>query len=130
MIARVHGAADGESHFTELTELPFERRRDDGTLTARMLTGVPASKLDIRDLAGPLPFADFHFTVPRKLIVVLRGEIEVTAGDGERRRFGRGDCLLTDDIGSKGHSTSDVGDEPLLTVIVELGDDWEFPGTP
>jgi hypothetical protein len=127
MISRIYADATGTTHLSEY-ELPFEQRDADGQLMMRGLLDVPTTVLGIHDLSGPAPSADFHCTSPRKLITVMRGTFAITASDGEQRRFGPGDCLLTDDLDSDGHAFADVGDEPLLTVIVELGDDWRPPG--
>jgi hypothetical protein len=126
MIIRIHGDETGESHLTEY-ELPFEQRSDDdGDVVMRGLLDVPTGNLGIHDLRVQAPDNGFHVTTPRKIIVVLRGTFEITTSDGDSRRFGPGDCLLTDDIGTKGHAFADVGDEPLLTVIVEIGDDFQY----
>jgi quercetin dioxygenase-like cupin family protein len=127
MIARLHADEAGETHLADF-ELPIAQRSDDGRVRMRGLTGVPTGRLGIHDVLEKAPAADFHSTSPRKLIAVLRGTFEITASDGERRRFGPGDVLLTDDLNSKGHAFRDVGAETLLTIIAEIDDDWSYPG--
>lgn len=127
MIARVYADQAGETHLADF-ELPVARQTDDGQVRMRGLMGVPSVKLGIHDVLEKAPSADLHSTSPRKLIAVLRGTFEITASDGQRRRFGTGDVLLTDDLNSKGHAFEDVGAENLLTVIAEIDDGWSYPG--
>jgi hypothetical protein len=53
---------------------------------------------------------------------MLRGEVEVTASDGETRRFSPGGLLLVEDTTGKGHSTRVVGGEGFLLVGIALAD--------
>ncbi|MGI5205547.1 hypothetical protein ACQEU6_28700 [Spirillospora sp. CA-108201] len=46
---------------------------------------------------------------------MLRGTIEVTFTDGDRRRFGPGDLVLATDTTGSGHVTTGVGDAPFST---------------
>jgi hypothetical protein len=128
MIIRLYSDDTGETHLAEF-DPPFEQRSADGRIRMRGLLDVPSGKIGIHDVLEKAPSADFHSTSPRKLIAVLRGTFEITASAGDRRRFGAGDVLLTDDLNSKGHAFEDVGDETLLTVIAEIADDWKYPGT-
>jgi len=50
---------------------------------------------------------------------VLSGEWEVTASDGEARRFAAGSVLLVEDTRGKGHA-SRVGNSDSLAVMVQL----------
>ena len=49
--------------------------------------------------------SDWHPSSARNLFFVLSGEWEVTASDGEARRFGVGSVLLVEDTMGKGHSS-------------------------
>jgi hypothetical protein len=51
---------------------------------------------------------------------VSRGEIEVQASDGERRRFLPGACLLMEDTLGKGHATRNVGSGAVLMAVAQL----------
>lgn len=127
MIARLYADDAGETHLADF-DLPSEQRGDNGQVRMRGLMDVPTGKLGIHDVLEKAPPADFHSTSPRKLIAVLRGTFEITASDGDRRRFGPGDVLLTDDLNSKGHAFEDVGTDNLLTVIAEIDDSFNYPG--
>jgi hypothetical protein len=97
-------------------------------MEVRGLLDVPALAFGIVDLTGRAPSADFHSTSPRRATIVLRGAFEMWTTDGDRRRFGPGDFVFTDDRDSKGHAFEDVGDEPLLTVVIDIDDNWEYRG--
>src|SRR5215468_8213673 len=49
----------------------------------------------------------------------LSGTVEVTASDGEFRRFGPGSLLLLEDTHGKGHSTR-VLDEDVVMLVTQL----------
>ncbi len=61
---------------------------------------------------------DWHRAPRRMYLIVVQGMSEVTASDGEVRRFGLGTLLLMDDTTGKGHITRAVGrvDHIALTI--------------
>ena len=61
--------------------------------------------------------------------MVLRGELEIVTSLGRRERLRPADFLLADDIGSKGHISRDVGEEPLMLMAIGIGSDWKGPRT-
>ena len=71
----------------------------------------------------------WHHPPRRQLVVSLAGTSEVTASDGEVRRFGPGSVLLAEDVepGSPGHRTRGLGDGWRLTLFVPLGAGEPFP---
>jgi hypothetical protein len=54
--------------------------------------------------------------------ITLGGEVEVTTGDGERRRFGRGSVYLSADTTGEGHDTRVVSADPWLVAVVPLAE--------
>jgi len=56
----------------------------------------------------------------RQFLICLSGEIEVTASDGKKRRFGPGDAVLMEDVSGKGHRTRVRGAEEFLAAVVPL----------
>ena len=70
------------------------------------------------DWAGDAP----HPTPRRQLFCFLRGELEVTASDGETRRFVPGAVLLLEDTTGKGHATRVVGGAEFLILGVALAE--------
>jgi uncharacterized cupin superfamily protein len=50
----------------------------------------------------------------------LKGHLEVTASDGEKRTFGPGDSLLMEDVAGKGHSTRVKGADECIAAIIPV----------
>lgn len=63
---------------------------------------------------------DWHRAPRRMYLIAVQGMSEVTASDGEVRRFGLGSIVLMDDLTGKGHITRAVGnvDHIALTIPV------------
>jgi hypothetical protein len=104
--------AQGVSHFL------------DETMTVRSGTAGPA-QLELSQLPGASLLAlkrgakeDWHRAPRRLYLIALKGMSEVTAGDGQVRRFGPGSLLLMDDLTGKGHVTRAVGGEDHVALIV------------
>jgi hypothetical protein len=116
---RLYADDDGESHFAEV-EIDF-------TLTEY---APPAPPLDLSAVAKAKDFAfmnapagwlsDWHSSATRSLFVVLSGEWEVTASDGETRTFGVGSVLLAEDTTGKGHTSRVLGDADSLAAMLQL----------
>lgn len=66
---------------------------------------------------------DWHPAPRRQFAFIVRGAVEVTAGDGEARRFGPGDIVLLEDTTGIGHQTRVVGDEGNLSLMIAVEDD-------
>ena len=62
----------------------------------------------------------WHPAPRRQFWMQIAGELEVEAGDGERRRFGPGSVVLLEDVSGKGHVTRVVGHGPAGGVFVQL----------
>jgi hypothetical protein len=73
--------------------------------------------------------AELHGAPRRQLVLCLQGGFEVTTTSGDTRRFGPGDWMLADDVGSLGHLTTTVGDEPRLGLAIGLPDGWTWEPT-
>jgi hypothetical protein len=117
---RLYASEDGESHFEQVeVELSL----------ADYAPPAPPLKLSATRAATQFGFmeapagwaSEWHPSSARNLFVVLSGEWEVTASDGESRRFGAGSVLLVDDISGKGHSSRVVSETDSVAVMVELG---------
>jgi uncharacterized cupin superfamily protein len=64
--------------------------------------------------------AGFQPVDAAKCVAMTGGKIEVTASDGEKRYFTRGDVFLLQDISGRGHTIRNVGFEPSTAVIVTM----------
>jgi len=116
---RLYADADGESHFEDVeVEL---------TLTDH---APPAPPLDLSSFTPATQFAfmsapagwssDWHPSSDRNIFFVLTGEWEVTASDGEARRFPAGSVLRVEDTTGKGHSSRVVSRTESLAAVVRL----------
>ena len=63
---------------------------------------------------------EWHAAPRRQFVTVLRGGMEIEAGDGTLRQFGPGDVVMVDDQGSRGHRTRSLGDDPLVLMFAHL----------
>jgi len=118
---KLYADAQGESHFADV--------EIDLTLTEY---APPAPPLELSSTTPANHFgfmkapagwsSDWHPTSARNIFCVLTGEWEVTASDGETRRFSTGSVLLVDDTTGKGHTSRVVGEIDSLALMLQLGD--------
>lgn len=64
---------------------------------------------DWQDTAHPSP--------SRQLLVMLSGKILVTVSDGTSATITAGDCMLLDDVGSRGHAAETVDGEATVLMV-------------
>ncbi len=55
-------------------------------------------------------------------MVCLRGLVEITAGDGQKRRIKPGEFMLLEDLTGKGHITHAAGSEDHVALAVPVAD--------
>jgi hypothetical protein len=118
---RLYSDAAGESHFEEV--------EIDLALTDY---APPAPQLELSSVTPATQFgfmnapagwsSDWHPATTRSIFFVLSGEWEVTASDGESRRFSTGSVLLLEDTTGKGHSSRVVSKIASLAAMVQLRD--------
>ena len=109
----------GESHFEDV-EIEFAE--------AEYISSSAPIGLSLLSSATQLGFmdaragweADWHPSVARNFFVVISGEWEVTASDGETRRFGPQSLLLVEDTTGKGHKSRVASDS--IAVMMQLSD--------
>jgi uncharacterized cupin superfamily protein len=53
-------------------------------------------------------------------LICLKGYIEVTDSDGEKRTFGPGDSVLMEDVAGEGHRTRVKGTEECVAAIIPI----------
>lgn len=116
-MTRLYATNNGESRFAD-EEVDF-------SLTDY---APPAPPLDLSPIRTAKQFAfmtapagwfsDWHPSSARNFFVVLTGEWEVTASDGETRRFGVSSILLVEDTTGKGHTSRVLSDS--IVAMVEL----------
>ena len=118
-MTRLVSTSDYESHFEEVE---FDFALTDYAPDAPPLgLSETSAATQIRFMNAPAGWSsDWHPSSARNLFVVLSGEWEVTASDGETRRFGVGSVLLVEDTSGKGHKSRVVSGVDSIAVMVEL----------
>jgi quercetin dioxygenase-like cupin family protein len=117
--ARLFCDDEGESHFDDLeVETPAT-----SYVTSAQPLGLsgftPASQFAF--MKAPSGWvSDWHASSAPNMFFVLSGEWEVTAGDGETRRFATGSVLLVEDTKGRGHTSRVVTES--LAVVVQLSE--------
>ena len=116
---RLYSDEKGESHFAEMQ---LDLALTDYAPSAPPLSlsaFTPATQFGF--MQAPAGWSsDWHPSSSRNLFFVISGEWEITASDGETRRFGVGGVLLAEDTAGKGHRSRVVGDVDSLAAMVEL----------
>lgn len=125
-VTRIFTGDDGETHFETV---PVALVADDA---ARARSGLLETEgVIFRRTPGKME-RGWHHPPRRQLVVSLAGTSEVTASDGEMRRFGPGTVLLAEDTepDSPGHLTRGTGGGWRLTLFVPLAEGAPFPPLP
>jgi len=119
VLSYVHLYADakGASHF-RAEQFDFHSTRVGGPLMHALSTGTGAMLLRLK----PGAFEDWHNAPKPWYLIVVQGMSEVTASDGEVRRFGPGSMVLMDDATGKGHRTRAVGRVDHIAAVVPVAD--------
>lgn len=116
---RLYAKPDGTSHFEDI-EIEF--------VETDYLASAPPLSLSVFSAAKEFGFmqapagwqSDWHPSAARNLFVVTSGEWEITAGDGETRRFGPASVLLVEDTKGKGHKSRVVSEVHSVAVMLQL----------
>jgi len=122
--------ANGVSHFRDET-LSFEAAtpQDPTAGTTSRTNPDPEAlvALPLRGAAGATflylkraAVEDWHRAPRRMYLIAVQGMSEVTAGDGQVRRFGLGSIVLMDDLTGKGHITRAVGDVDHIALTIPV----------
>lgn len=116
---RLYSDAQGESHFEDLQIDLKLREYAPPAPPLELSSFVPADRVGFMN--APVGWSsDWHPASRRSLFFVLEGEWEVTASDGESRRFPKGSALRLEDNSGRGHSSRVVGETDSLAAMVEL----------
>ena len=125
-VTRVFTGEDGATHFEAV---PVALVAD---AMARARSGLLATEGVVFRRTPSDMDRGWHHPPRRQLVVSLAGTAEVTASDGETRRFGPGAILLAEDTepDSPGHLMRGLGDGERLTLFVPLPEGEPFPPPP
>ena len=117
---RLYADASGITHFAD-EQLVLTRAGAGATPEQRLfvnrlgdLKGVMFAKLK----AGTIE--NWHVAPRRQFMLCVRGIVEITAADGEKRRMTPGQFMLLEDLSGRGHRTHAVGDEDHVALALPV----------
>jgi hypothetical protein len=117
--SRLFADEQGESHFEDIE---IELAATDYAPPAPPLalsSFTPATQFGF--MHAPASWSsEWHPSAARNIFFVLSGKWEVTASDGETRRFAAGSGLLVEDTIGNGHASRVLGGADSLAVMVQL----------
>ena len=118
---RLYSDDHGESHFKDI-EIDLKLAEYPPPAPPLHLSSfTPATQFGFMNAPAGWT-SDWHPSSGRNLFFVLTGEWEVSASDGESRRFEVGSAVLIEDTTGKGHSSRVVGEIDSLAVMIQLED--------
>lgn len=121
MYWRLYTSADGNSHWSE-EQLPLAQSGaagPEGRLAMNRLGDIKGA------MVASLPAGateDWHVAPRRQFMFCLRGIVEVTAGDGQKKRVLPGQFVLLEDLTGKGHITHSAGTEDHVALAIPVPD--------
>ena len=107
-IYRVYPTDDGESHIEEVDLANYPE------LKALM----HVAQVGIHEFPE-LRLMDFHPLTERRLIIHLRGEVELELSDGSKQIFGPGDARLMEDTTGRGHTHRDLSPNTATLILLK-----------
>lgn len=121
---RISADADGESHFSDEQVALDEADTAPPAPPVNMSSPTSAENVSFVTLPAGWPedVDDPHVAQTRNYWIVLSGEIELTASDGETRQFPPGSVLLAEDTTGRGHTTTVVSDGQVELAVVGTAD--------
>lgn len=116
---RLHADKSGNTHFAQATLALDEA---DYRPPAPMTFVSHVFQTDgVQFLRLPSGWTADSLHPPKKqFLICLKGHLEVTASDGEKRSFGPGDSVLMEDVDGKGHRTHVRGADECLAAIIPI----------
>ena len=101
---RLKANSAGESHIEQVT---LDLNEADYRPPAPMLFVSHSYRADgLQFIRLPSGWTGNSIHPPKaQFLICLKGHLEVTASDGDKRTFGPGDSILMEDIAGKGHHT-------------------------
>lgn len=122
-VFHLHGDESGDTHLRTV-ELP-ERDTEHGRV--RNVGDIAVTTAGLGGFVGRKPDVGMHNAPRRQLLVVLEGALELVTSLDQHQVLQPGDVVFADDVGTKGHISRDVGDDPLSILAIGVADDWTLP---
>ena len=116
---RLKADSAGESHIEQVT---LDLNEADYRPPAPMLFVSHSYRADgLQFIRLPSGWAGESIHPPKaQFLICLKGHLEVTASDGDKRTFGPGDSILMEDISGKGHRTRVKGAGECLAAVIPI----------
>eukprot|EP00128_Syssomonas_multiformis_P000685 Colp12_sorted_trinity150504_noHs@22582 len=112
---RLYTDEKGESHFED-----FEIELEDAGDIGRLSKLYEAKGVIFRETPGSYDFT-WHNAPKRQFVIMLSGGgVEMTASDGEVRRFYPGDITLLEDTTGKGHISKAIDGKSRVSIFIQL----------
>jgi hypothetical protein len=116
---RLFSDPDGHSHFQDCEDELAETEFAPGI--PRLLVSSPLDARQVSFFAARAGWqSSWHPSSSRNLFAVISGEWEITASDGEVRRFSGGAVVLVEDTTGTGHASRVISSEDSLSLLVRL----------
>jgi hypothetical protein len=116
---RILADEDGCSHF-ETGTLELEAR-DYAPPAPSLNTSVMEPANNSLFLELPVGwYGDWHPTPVRQWLILMSGECEFEAGDGEKAVRRAGDVVMLDDLSGRGHRTRVLGDASVRIAAIHF----------
>jgi len=122
---RILTGPDGSAYFEEY-EHP--------TTTREYVPGNPVTMTEPFDASGfliqrlqPGDFQAWHTSPRPHVAITLAGEVEISVGSGEHRRFRAGELYVGLDLTGQGHETRVIGDADWIVGVVSLDEQGSLP---
>lgn len=119
-ITRIYNDNQGKSHFGDI-DIPLSDGGPIGLLSEK----YSADKVIFRETPADYHF-EWHCAPARQLLFILKGRVEFTVSNGERRVFGGGDVLLLEDTEGEGHCSKALFNEIRHSIFVTLDESATF----
>jgi hypothetical protein len=120
---RLYSGRDGVSHFAAEALILSPPQGGGQGLEATLATNRIG---DVKGATFALLKAgtteDWHVAPRRQFMLCVRGIVEITAGDGTKRRMRPGQFMLLEDTTGKGHITHSAGPEDHVALAIPVPD--------
>ncbi len=119
--SRLYTGPDGVSHWAD-EKLHLASRGTEGIEDMMATAAIGDIKGSMVAMLKAGQTEDWHIAPRRQFMFCLRGLVEVTAGDGEKRRLKPGEFALLEDTSGKGHITHAAGKDDHVALALPVPD--------
>ena len=116
---RLKADKSGESHFEQVT---LDLNEADYRPPAPLLFVSHSYRADgLQFIRLPSGWTGESIHPPKaQFLICMKGHLEVTASDGDKKTFAPGEGVLMEDVSGKGHSTSVKGTDECIAAVIPI----------